>query len=288
MNPLVGHAYALFGRLFERDAIAMRVAQMRLYRASYPTRAAAYHSMCLVIALVVGLTVAAALFFVMHVTPIPLWGRAMLAFAMGITTGVGTFFSGLAWLDLEASRRGAELDENLPHGLNYMLALANAGLAPKLIWGSLGRQKVFGPLADEAERIHRDLDVFGHDLIHALRQAQERSPSKRFTEFLQGAISAFRSGVELSGYLKTKSAQYQHEQEQTQQETLDTMALMAEAFLVVVVAAPLFMIIMLTVMSITQGASVIAWGQMLVLGFIPFAQALIGGIIRTMNPKIWT
>jgi flagellar protein FlaJ len=70
-----------------------------------------------------------------------------------------------------------------------------------------------------------------------------------------------------------------------QHKVLDTMGVMAEAFLVVVVAAPLFLIILLTVMSIDQGEAVIGYGFLLTLVFIPMGQLLIGTVIRGMNPR---
>jgi flagellar protein FlaJ len=194
---------------------------------------------------------------------------------------------GPAWLQNRAKEVAQEIDEALPSGLNHMLALANAGMPPAQIWGSLARAEAFGALAREAARIHRDLALFSHDILTALRAAQERTPSKRFHEFLQGAISSFQSGVDLEDYLKTRGLQYQHAAQQEQAATIDAMGVMAEAFLVVVVAAPLFLMILLSVMAVSQGKGIVAYGLALSLIFLPLAQLVVGALIQGMNPKSW-
>jgi putative Ca2+/H+ antiporter (TMEM165/GDT1 family) len=55
-----------------------------------------------------------------------------------------------------------------------------------------------------------------------------------------------------------------------------------------VVAAPLFLVVLLTVMAINQGQSVIFYGFVLSLVFIPLCQVVIGALIGALNPKVWT
>lgn len=288
MNAIVALGYRLFGAKLEERTVEMGQLQQKLLRAHMNERAAAYAATLLLIGIVAASWTALVLAVVLVLAGAPTVVLVLAPPVLALVAGASVVGGGVAYLDLQRQELAADIDENLPQALNYMLALANAGLPPKAVWASLARQPVFGHIRHEAERIHRDLDLFGHDLLLALRHAQARTPSKRFAEFIQGAISAFRSGVELGTYLKTKSTQYQFEAEQVQKENLDTIGVMAESFLVVVVAAPLFMIIMLTVMAISQGDKVILYGLVLILGYIPLAQLGIGWVIKSMNPRVWT
>ena len=289
MNGFVLFGYRFLGKWSEKgDAKKMKELQRTLMGADWPIRAGAYTAalwLAAIIAAGVGALMALPLAFLPQA---PLFGRIMLPFVFAMFFGGMTYTLAPLLLRNAGIERGKEIDENLPHALNYMLALANSGMAPRDVWASLARAKVFGALAIEAERIVRDLDVFGQDLLTALRNAQERTPSKRFAEFLVGAVSAFQSGVELESYLRNKGEQYQRAAVEQQLKDIETMALMAEAFLVVVVAAPLFMIILLTVMSINQGRAVLFYGYAMVLVFIPVLQLIIGTLVRSMNPRVWT
>lgn len=287
MNTIVGVSYQMLGQYFERKPDEMNVLQLKLQQAHIGIRAAAFSATLGLAALVTFSWVGLVLASVLLLADVHIAFALIIPPLLGGLLGAGIYAAGHGYIELTIREKGADIDENLPQALNYMLALANAGLPPKSIWASLAKQPVFGFVQFEAERIHRDLDLFGLDLLQALRVAQERTASKRFAEFLQGAISAFRSGVELGTYLKTKSSQYQFEQEQVQKENVDTIGVLAESFLVAVVAAPLFLIILLTVMSISEGERIIMYGLVLVLGYIPMAQAGIGLLIRSMNPRIW-
>lgn len=289
MDAYTSFAYGIFGPAVERSRRQTTELQKKLQKAQMPMRASAYLSALYLSALLVaipGLCLGLALAFALPGTP--LLFKALLPLTFGLFLGGMVVAAGPLWLENVIGEKAKLIDENLPHGLNYMLALANAGLPPKEIWRSLATAKIFGPLAFEAERITRDLELFNQDILTALRAAQERTPSKSFHEFLQGAISAFQSGVELKSYLKAKGAQAQHDTVEKQLQTMDTMGVMAETFLVMVVAAPLFLIILLTVMAINQGPSVILWGFLLSLVFIPLCQIVIGALISSMNPKVWT
>lgn len=289
MHPYVSLAYGIFGPLAEKSRAQTADLQKRLQRAHMPYRAGAYLSALYLTASLAGffgLMMGAALALAIPSTPLPL--QILVPFAFGLFLAGMTIAIGPLFLENQVKEKANLIDENLPHAIHYMLALANAGLPPKEIWRSLAKARIFGPMATEAERITRDLDLFGMDVLAALRLAQERTPSKAFQEFLQGAISAFQSGVELTSYLKTKGEQYQHQGEERQLRDLDTMGVLAETFLVMVVAAPLFLIILLTVMSINQGKGVILWGFVLSLVFIPLCQIIIGALISSLNPKVWT
>lgn len=283
MNRYARLAYGAFGRLAERRATP--ALQRSLFQAHRSQRAAAYLASLYLTALLAalgGLAVGAALVLALRApTIVALLVPGVLAAWIAIAT------IALAPLILQnsAKERAKQIDNNLPAGLNYLLALANAGVTPAQMWGSLARADAFGALSFEAERIHRDLTLFSQDLLQALRSAQERTPSASFQDFLQGAISAFQAGVELEIYLKAKCSQFQHETQERQKKVIDTMGVLAEAFLVVVVAAPLFLLILLTVMSINQGGKVIGYGMMLALGFIPLCQIVIGAMIRSMDPE---
>lgn len=286
MNAFMAICYRFLGPLAERKVEP--ALQARLQRAHMTLRASAFLAALWVASALVGLwgaLMALVVMLALHAHPLFLVLVPLLAATL--LTG-WAYVLGPMWLQNRASELEKQIDEALPAALNYMLALANAGLPPAQIWGSLARAKAFGPLAFEAERIQRDLVLFSHDILTALRNAQERTPSKRLHEFLQGAISSFQSGVELEDYLKSKGQQYHHQSLQEQAQAIDTMGVMAEAFLVVVVAAPLFLMILLSVMAISQGRQVIAYGLALSLLFLPLAQVIVGTMIQSMNPKSWS
>lgn len=152
--------------------------------------------------------------------------------------------------DMVASARRSSIEENLPHAMHHMAALAGAGVLPARIFASIGREPVYGHLAREADLIDRDVTLLSRDLIRALRDAATRSPSPRWSEFLLGSVNTITSGGALKQYILAKSSQFEQEARRQQRAYLEGIGVMAESYVVVAAAAPLFLLIVLSVMSL--------------------------------------
>lgn len=176
--------------------------------------------------------------------------------------------------DVRASSRARDIDAKLPYALNYVSTMAAAGVTPEKIFSSLAAQRIYGEVAHEAAWITRDLSLLGQDLITALTNAIERSPSIKFQDLLQGAITALTSGEDLKGYFLAKSEQFVASNRQEQRRFLDNLAVLAESYVTVVVAAPLFIIVLLSVFLMfgAQAENMFLAGYALVFLFLPLAQ----------------
>lgn len=187
--------------------------------------------------------------------------------------------------DLQKQARRRDLESNLPYALNFLAALAAAGVVPDELFGALGRQSVYGEVAREASMVQRDTKLFSRDLVTAMRDAARRSPSQQFEEFLQGAINTVTSGGDLKTYFLAKAEQFGHENHRRQRAFLEGMGVMAESYVVVAAAAPLFLIVIISVMVLLQqGLDAVFFLNLIVLGVMPIVHATFAYILRTMRP----
>jgi archaeal flagellar protein FlaJ len=187
--------------------------------------------------------------------------------------------------DLEINSRKRNLESNLPYALNFMASLAAAGVVPSEIYGSLGSQPVYGEVAKEAAWIYRDTKVFSKDLVSALQTASKRSPSQQFEEFLQGSVNTITSGGDLKTYLLGKSEQFTQENRRKQKAFLESLGVMAESYVVVAAAAPLFLIVILSVMMLlSKGADPTLFLNILILLALPVIHAMFTWILSSMRP----
>jgi archaeal flagellar protein FlaJ len=189
--------------------------------------------------------------------------------------------------DLRSMTRARDINAKLPYALNYITTMASAGATPEAIFASLAKQPIYGAVADEAAWITRDIRILGMDIITALGRAIDRSPSTKFQDFLQGAVTTLTSGGELRQYLLNKAEQFIYENRQDQRKFLDGLGVLAESFVTVVVAGPLFLIVILSVMTSMGGDAdqVLVLGYTLVLFLIPASQAGFAMAIKTMTPE---
>ena len=189
--------------------------------------------------------------------------------------------------DLRAATRARDIDAKLPYALNYLTTMASAGGTPEQIFASLAQQPIYGAVAHEAAWITRDVHLLGMDIVTALGRASERSSSVKLQDLLQGAITSLTSGGDLRTYFYNKAEQFLYENRQDQKRFLEGLGVLAESFVTVVVAAPLFLIVILSVMTSLggDGSQTLLLGYMLVLVLLPLAQTGFAVTIRTMTPE---
>lgn len=189
--------------------------------------------------------------------------------------------------ELRAAARSRDIDAKLPYALNYLATMSSAGATPEAVFTSLAQQPIYGAVAHEAAWITRDVNLLGTDIVTALSRAIERSGSTRWQDLLQGAITALTSGGDLRTYFATKAEQYLYENRQDQKRFLEGLGVLAESFVTVVVAAPLFLIVILSVMTSLGGSAeqTLLLGYMLVLVMLPLSQAGFALTIKTMTPE---
>ncbi len=163
-----------------------------------------------------------------------------------------------------AKRRGVEIDRRIGAAMSFVSAMASADVNIDQIFRDLAQEKIYGAVAEEAAWITRDTELLGVDILSAIRIGANRTPSKRFQDFLQGVVTTATSGGQLKPYFLLKAEQYQRENKLDVMRRTETMGLLAETFVTVVVAFPLFLVIVIAIFAIigSGGGSLleILWG----------------------------
>jgi len=155
--------------------------------------------------------------------------------------------------------------------------MASADVNVDVIFKELSRQPIYGEIKTEAEWITRDTELLGIDILTAIGKAAQRTPSSKFQEFLQGVVTTSTSGGQLKPYFLAKAEQFEKESKLDTRSQLETLGLMAETFVTVVVAFPLFLVVIMAIMAIVPGGGgnpqftvMLLW--LVVLLMIPISQ----------------
>lgn len=167
--------------------------------------------------------------------------------------GVSFYFISLMLPSFRAKSRGKKINLHLAYSLNFISAMSSAGITPTEIFKSLSKQDIYGEIKEEASWIYRDVTLLGTDIITAIRKNIERTPSKKFKEFLQGMIVTVTSGGSLKTYFMSKANQYMWENRQEQKQLLESLGIMAESYVTAAVAGILLLIIVIPLMMIISG-----------------------------------
>ena len=174
----------------------------------------------------------------------------------------------------KAKRISRDIEKRLPSAMSFISAMASADVNIDIIFKELAKQKIYGEIRVEAEWITRDTELLGIDILSAIKKSTFRTPSKKFQDFLQGVITTSTSGGQLKPFFLLKAEEYEKDAKLEMKARMETLGLLAESFVTVVVAFPLFLVVILAIMAIVGGNS---GGTMMILYLvvllmIPLAQ----------------
>ncbi|HEV2231749.1 MAG TPA: type II secretion system F family protein, partial [Thermoplasmata archaeon] len=184
-------------------------------------------------------------------------GLELLGIAVGAIIPVGGGFLGFLALKgapgSAAKSRGKKIDAKISHAMSFVSAMASADVNIDQIFKELARQKIYGEVAEEAAWVTRDTEFLGVDILTALKDGAVRTPSKRWQDFLQGVVTTATSGGQLKPYFLLKAEQFEQEHKLEALQRVETMGLLAETFVTVVVAFPLFLVIIIAIFAVIGG-----------------------------------
>lgn len=183
-----------------------------------------------------------------------------------------------------ASDRKRRIDSMLPYAVNYMSAMSGAGVLPVDLFRSLANNEIYGEMSVECRYLVRDLEILGHDLVTAMKNLSVTTPSLAFQEFLQGAITVVTSGGQLEPYFQVKTEQYIAENRQNQKEFLETLGLLGETYVTAFVAGPLFLVVVISIMSI-MGSAQMLYLYIIIYALIPIGSIMYVVLISMMSPE---
>ena len=181
-----------------------------------------------------------------------------------VPIGIGLFYLGMP--TSKAKSRGKNIDRYLPYATNFINTMSVAGISPAEIFEALSTIKLYGEVQKEAKKITTELSMMGIDTITALKNAIVISPSTKFKEFIQGMLGVIQSGSELGPYFDRCVEKYMSDDLIERKRNLEALAIMAESFVVTVIAFPLFLVIIISIMGMTSGG--ISFDFLFILAFL--------------------
>jgi len=213
--------------------------------------------------------IASVLFYL--IVPHPITALLILLISSIVPVGIGLYYLSLP--SSKAKTRGKNIDRFLPYATNFINTMSVAGISPAEIFETLSTVKLYGEIQKEAKKITLEIDMMGVDTITALQHAIKISPSEKFKEFLQGILGVIQSGSELGPYFNRCVEKYMESDLVERKRDLESLAVMAEAFVVTVIAFPLFLVIIISIMGMTSGG--ISFEFLFILAFmiLPLAYA---------------
>ena len=218
-------------------------------------------------------------------TPIFIGGQiagALIAFFAG---ALFVHMIAIRYPGLNKGSRATKINLTIHNAVAYMYAMRKGGAQLMVIFRSISENaRIYGEVALEFRQIVRDSDLFGYDVVTSVRNLMDTTPSEKLKEFLEDMISVVESGGDLTSFLSGRVRLYQEEARFEQKEFLNFLSIVAESYVTLFVAGPLFLIIIMVVMGLMGGMAVIQL-TMVTYALLPIGSAIFIILIDIISIK---
>lgn len=145
----------------------------------------------------------------------------------------------------------ARIDSELPFVVIHMSSISGSGVEPTQIFKIVGKGKEYKYTRVEMRKLLNQINVYGYDMVNALKNVAAVTPSIKFAELLNGLSTTISSGGDLKIFFEKRAEtlllNYRLERER--------FAKVAETFMdiyiSVVIATPMILLLLLVMISVS-------------------------------------
>ncbi len=210
---------------------------------------------------------------------------------LGTALGFGAMTFGILFMvpSFRVKTRSSKLMEEIPHFIGYMSTLATSGLTLEGIFKAIAKEDSDEEMVKDARLIVRNLDIMGMDLITAINDLIQRTPTGPYSELLEGAINTAQAGGDLKEYFNATAKVQLEEKKQLMARSSDSLGAVAEIYTILLIVFPLLAVIMLSIMGIMSpslgGFDLVTLINILTFAIIPLCGVMMLIMMDGMVPK---
>lgn len=170
-----------------------------------------------------------------------------LFFVVPVSTFVFMYF----YPAMEKSSAEDAIDKELPFATIHMSAISGSMINPIKIFEIIIFTKEYPALSKEFTKMINEINLYGYDLVSALRNTAENSPSKTLAELLNGLSMAIHSGGDLSKFFEKRAQTLLFMYKLEQQKSSKSAETFMDMYISIVIAAPMILMLLMMIMKIS-------------------------------------
>ncbi len=235
-----------FPELFEYLYNALRTANVKILSNTYV-------SIMVFVSISMFLTVTSALIFVFLALNYPIYEIVLRSFFFGFLAAAISAVFFFAYPFIKISERRKNITANMPFAINHLAAVSSSGVPPASMLELISESNEYGEIAVEFKKVVDLINVFGYDLLTAIRTVSASTPNQAFKEILDGMVSTIETGGDLESYLKEKAEEATLTYKLERQKYNESISTYSDIYTGVLIAAPLFFVAALAIINLLGG-----------------------------------
>jgi len=162
-----------------------------------------------------------------------------------------TFLFTYFYPSMERKSLGNRIDQELPFATIHMSSISSSMIEPSKIFNIIISTKEYPALEKEFIKIQNEINVYGYDLVTALRNRAFNSPSRKLTDLFNGLATTITSGGNLPEFFEKRSQSLLFEYRLEMEKQSKTSETFMDMYISIVIAAPMVLMLLLMMMRIS-------------------------------------
>jgi len=177
--------------------------------------------------------------------------RILEIFWIPIIVPLGTFLFMNYYPTLERKSLGGKIDLELPFAAIHMSAISGSLIDPTKIFSIISSTKEYPNLEKEFNKLLNEINIYGYDLVTALKDLALNSPSQKLAELLNGLATTITSGGDLYDFFEKRSQSLLFDYRLEKEKNTKSAETFMDIYISVVIAAPMIFMLLLMMMKIS-------------------------------------
>ncbi len=177
--------------------------------------------------------------------------RFILSFSIVIFLPILTFFSLYYYPYLEGKGMEKRINAELPFVTIHMSSIAGSGIEPTQIFKIITQGEEYPYTKKELKKVINQVNVYGYDLISALKNTARETSSQKLSELFNGIATTISSGGNLLDFLNKKAETFLFEYRLDKEKQTKSAETFMDVYISIVIAAPMILTLLIVLISVT-------------------------------------
>lgn len=162
-----------------------------------------------------------------------------------------TFLFVYVYPSFEKKSLETKINRELPFAVIHMSSISGSMIEPSKIFNIIISTKEYPNLEKEFIKLQNEINIYGYDLVTALRNRSFNSPSRKLADVFNGLATTITSGGDLSEFFEKRSQTLLFDHRLDMEKQLKTAETLMDIYISIVIAAPMVLMLVLMMMRIS-------------------------------------
>lgn len=164
---------------------------------------------------------------------------------------IGTFSFMYTYPSLEKGNLEGKINQELPFATIHMAAIAGSMIEPTKVFSIVASTKEYPSLEGQLNKLMNEINVYGYDLVTALKDSALNCPSLKLAELFNGLATTITSGGNLYDFFDKRAQNMLFEYRLDKEKNTKAAETSMDIYISVVIAAPMILMLLLMMMKIS-------------------------------------